>query len=216
METKKLRRGPSKDMSVRYRLFRRFMIFLGRLLFGFTVTGAEKVPEKGPLIVAANHRRCADPVLVCMAVPRRIQWMGKKELFVFPFDKFFFFIGTFPVDRQKGGRVALRTALGFLAEGWTLGIFPEGTRRKGYDPDHTPKSGIGMLATRGNAPILPVFVGKVPNPLERLRGARLHVRVGEPITIDNTMGGGRAYKEVAGEVLRGIYTLGGECGGETS
>jgi 1-acyl-sn-glycerol-3-phosphate acyltransferase len=216
MGTKKLRRGPSKDMSLRYRLFRRFMIFLGRLLFGFTVHGAEKVPQEGPLIIAANHRRYADPVLVCMAVPRRIQWMGKKELFTFPFEKFFFFIGVFPVDRQKGGRAALRQALGFLAEGWTLGIFPEGTRRKDYDPVHAPKSGIGMLATRGSAPILPVFVGKVPDPLERLRGARLHVHVGSPITIDNTMSGGRAYKELAGEVLRRIYSLGGERGGGAS
>lgn len=217
MRAKKLRQGPSSSkMSLRYRLFRRFMIFLGWLLFGFTVTGAEKVPQEGPLIIAANHRRYADPVLICMAAPRRIQWMGKKELFVFPFGKFFFFLGTFPVDRQKGGRAALRTALDLLAEGWALGIFPEGTRRKGYDPAHTPKSGIGMLAIRGSAPILPVFVGKIPDPLERLRGARLHVNIGEPITIDNTGSGGRAYKKVAGEVLRRIYSLGGERGGGDS
>src|SRR3954453_9110645 len=124
------RRGLARGMSARYRTFRRFMIVLGRLLFGFTVLGTEKVPTDGPLIVASNHRRYADPVLVCMAVPRRIQWMGKKELFVFPFERFFYFIGTFPVDREKGGRAALRTALGLLKEGWALGSFPEGTRRK--------------------------------------------------------------------------------------
>src|SRR5215204_6587261 len=102
MKVEKIRGGPSRDMSPRYRLFRRIMIALGGLLFGFTVLGAEKVPAHGPLIVAANHRWYADPVLVCMAVPRRIQWMGKKELFISPLDKFFYFIGTFPVDREKG------------------------------------------------------------------------------------------------------------------
>ena len=50
-----------------------------------------------------------------MAVPRRVQWMGKKELFVFPFRVFFRFIGTFPVDREGGGRAAIRAALAFLA-----------------------------------------------------------------------------------------------------
>ena len=180
---KKIRRGPSRDMSARYRAFRRLMIVLGRLLFGFTVIGAEKVPATGPLIVASNHRRNADPVLVCMAVPRRIQWMGKKELFVFLFERFFYFIGTFPVDREKGGRAALKTSLKLLATGWALGIFPEGTRRKGYDPNQTPKSGVGMLAARADAPILPVFVDRVPGPFERLRGGKLHVYVGDPISV---------------------------------
>jgi 1-acyl-sn-glycerol-3-phosphate acyltransferase len=212
----KLRLGPSRDMSVRYWLFRRCMIALGRLLFGFTVTGTEKVPAGVPLVVVANHRSYADPVLVSMAVPRKVLWMAKKELFVFPFEKMFFFIGAFPVDREKGGRAALRAALGLLKEGRTLGIFPEGTRRKGYDPDHTPKSGAGMLAARAGAPILPVFVGKIPRPSERLRGDKLHLCIGDPITSDNTKSGRRIYGEVSGEVLRGIYALGEGAGGAVS
>lgn len=208
MEVERLRRDVSRRMSPRYRLFRRFMLASGRLLFGFSVHGAEKVPEEGPLIVAANHRRYVDPVLVSMAVPRRIQWMGKKELFVFPFKKFFYFIGTFPVDRQKGGRAALKTALDLLAAGWALGIFPEGTRRKAYDPEDAPKSGVALLATRGAAPVLPVFVDRVPGLLERLRGARLHVYIGDPIIFHNTKEKREHRREVAGEVLRAIYDLG--------
>jgi 1-acyl-sn-glycerol-3-phosphate acyltransferase len=212
VEAERLRQDVSRGMSRRYRLFRRFMLALGWLLFGFTVHGAEKVPKEGPLIVAANHRRYADPVFVPMAVPRRIQWMAKKELFVFPFTRFFFFIGAFPVDRQKGGRAALRSALDLLAAGWALGIFPEGTRRKGYDPEDAPKSGVAMLATRGDAPVLPVFVGKVPNPLERLSGRKLHVYIGDPITLDNTKKERSVRKEAAGEVLREIYALGERFG----
>ncbi len=207
-----IERGPDRDMSARYRLFRRVMLALGWLLFGFTVHGAEKVPVRGPLIVAANHRRYIDPILVGMAVPRRIRWMAKRELFVFPFKRMFLFAGAFPVDREKGGRAALRSALGLLAAGWALGIFPEGTRRKDYDPDHAPKSGVGMLAARGNAPVLPVFVDRIPGFFERLRGARLHVYIGDPINPDNTMSGGRVYREVAGEVLRVIYGLGEKSG----
>ena len=96
------RRKPG-EMSGRYRLFRRTMTLLCRFLFGYRVHGGDRVPSDGPLIVASNHSQYADPVLVCVAVPRRLQWMAKKQLFVFPFRKFFEFIGSFPVDREGGG-----------------------------------------------------------------------------------------------------------------
>ena len=201
-------RGAKKVMSLRYKLFRGLLRAISRVLFGLTVHGAEKVPRTGPVILAANHRRYADPVLVCMAVPRRIQWMGKKELFTPPFDRFFYFIGTFPVDRTGGGRAALRSALSYLKDGWTLGIFPEGTRRKEYDPDDPPKGGVAMLAARSGAPIIPVFVDHVPNPRERLRGAKLHAYIGDPITADNTRGIKGSYEELSARVLREIYALG--------
>lgn len=198
------RREPG-EMSPRYRLFRRLMLVLGRLLLGFTVYGEENVPGKGPLIVAANHSQYSDPVLVCMAVPRRLQWMAKKELFVFPFRSFFEFIGSFPVDRQKGGRGALRAALQYLAGGWALGIFPEGTHRGGDSRE--AKSGAVMLAVRGGAPVLPVYVSRLPKLSARLRGAKHRVYIGEPLTIDNTLRGGRAYREAADGILRAIYAL---------
>jgi 1-acyl-sn-glycerol-3-phosphate acyltransferase len=194
------------DMSPRYRLFRWLVRTLGALFLGFEVNGPERVPEKGPLIVAANHRRFFDPVFVSMAVPRRLQWMAKKELFVFPFRKFFFFIGSFPVDREGGGRSALRAALEYLREGWALGMFPEGTRqREGASGE--AKSGVVLLAVRSTAPVLPVYVDRVPPPRARLRGARLHVYIGNPITMDNTLRGRVAYREAADRILETIYAL---------
>lgn len=195
-------------MSPRYRLFRRICVALARLLLGFTVHGEERVPGKGPLIVAANHSRFSDPVLVCIAVPRRVQWMAKKEMFAFPFRKFFGFLGAFPVDREHGGRAAVRTALGFLAQGWALGIFPEGTRRRPGAAGEA-KNGAVLLAVRSGAPILPVYIGPFPSPRARLRGERLHAYVGEPVTLDNTLRGRRAYGDAAEEVLRAIYALPG-------
>ena len=204
------RRKPG-EMSPRYRLFRRTMIRLCRLLFGYTLHGGERVPAEGPLIIASNHGQYADPVLVCVAVPRRVQWMGKKELFVFPFRTFFRIIGTFPVDREGGGRAAIRAALAFLAEGWALGIFPEGTHR-GDEGSKRARSGVVVLASRGGAPVLPVYVGKMPGPLGRLRGERLHVYVGEPIELDPALRGGAAYRETAEEIMRSIYALPGRLG----
>ncbi len=188
------------------------MIILGRIFLGFEVHGVERVPKDVPLVVAANHHRFFDPVFVCMVVPRRLQWMAKKELFAPPFHRFFYFIGSFPVDREGGGRGAIRKSLRFLAAGWALGIFPEGTRQK-EGVSGEAKSGAVMLAIRGDARVLPVFVGKIPGPLARLRGEKFRAYVGDPMEIDKTIRGGKAYREAADEVLSAIYALPEECGG---
>ena len=199
-------RSTPTEMSRRYDLFRRFMILVCRILFGLTIHGMERVPKRGPLIVASNHGQYADPVLVCMAVPRRMQWMAKKQLFAFPYRRFFEFIGSFPVDREGGGRAGLRAALGFLAEGWALGIFPEGTHRDDGSAREA-KSGAVMLAVRSGAPVLPVYVGKLPGPVARLRGERHHIFVGEQMTLDQSLRGGHAYREAADGILRVVYGL---------
>lgn len=211
--------GPSSSraggLSSRYRLFRRGMLAAGKLLFGFTVEGEERVPASGPVVVAANHWRFFDPVFVCMAVPRRVQWMAKRELFIPPLRRFFRFLGAFPVDRSGGARTAIRTAITYLRDGWALGIFPEGTRRSrkrregngGDDAAGGAKSGAVMLAVRGGAPIVPVFVGPVPGIFGRLRGERMVARIGQPIVLDGSLRGRDAYAEAADRVLREIYAL---------
>ena len=199
-------RSTPRKMSLRYDLFRRFMILLCRVLFGLKIHGMERVPKEGPLIVASNHIQYSDPVLVCMAVPRRMQWMAKIQLFVFPYRRFFEFIGSFPVDREGGGRAGLRAALSFLAEGWALGIFPEGTHRDDGSAREA-KSGAVMLAVRSGAPVLPVYVAKLPGPAARLRGERHEIFVGEPRTVDESLRGGHAYRVAADEILRAVYAL---------
>ena len=202
-------RSTPEEMSPRYRLFRWFMRLLGRILWGFTVHGVERMPRRGAMVVAANHTQYLDPVFVCMALPRRVQWMGKKELFAFPFGTLFYFIGTFPVDREGGGRAGLRTALNFLAKGWALGIFPEGTHRTG-EGSREAKSGTVLLAVRAGAPVLPVHVTRAPGLRGRLRGEKLHVHVGDPIAMDDELRGREAYRLAAEEILRTIYALPGE------
>lgn len=194
-------------MTLRYRLFRSVVLFFGRVFLGLSLHGEKFVPERGPLILAANHTRYLDPVFVCIAVPRRVQWMAKKEIFVLGLRKFFALLGAFPVDRQKGGRGALRKAFGLLSEGWALGIFPEGTHKRKIEKDREAKSGVSMIAVRGRAPVTPIHLGKIPTPLGRLRGGRFHIHVGEVIDIDNTIKGREAYKKAAEEVMVTIYSL---------
>ncbi len=200
-------------MSTRYRWFRFFVTLLLRVFTGFKVYGADRVPEQGPLIVACNHTQYLDPVYVSAAVPRRVQWMAKKELFVFPFRGLFALLRAYPVDRQKGGRAALRSSIGLLKDGGVMGIFPEGTH-KGHEEKarREAKSGVVVLGARGSAQVLPVYMRPAPGPRERLRGKRMYACIGKPISVDGNLRGGRAYKEVAEGILKEIYALPEEYG----
>lgn len=197
----------AEGVSPRYHLLRRAVVTLGRLLFGFTVQGEKKIPKDGAFIVAANHRRILDPVFVSMAVPRRLRWMALKELFVFPIGKIALFGGAFPVDRRRSGQAGLRTALRLLSEGEVVGIFPEGTRQRTDARSGTPRSGVGALAAHSGVPVLPVYVDGVPGLVARLRGERLRAYVGKPLLFDEERRDVGAYRRMAEEVLRAIYSL---------
>lgn len=198
-------------LSRRYWWFRWTIGWIFRILYGLRVYGAERVPEKGTLIVAANHTQYLDPFHTCVAVPRRVQWMAKKELFIFPFDKFLYFLGSFPIDRKKGGRAALKASMEVLEKGYALGIFPEGThRQEGVSRD--AKSGVVVLAARSDAKVLPVYISPAPGLRARLRGARMYACIGKPLTVDENLRGGKAYREAADGILREIYALPKEYG----
>ena len=64
-----------------------------------------------------------------------------------------------------------------------IGIFPQGTRHPGVDPSLTElKSGVGMLAHRSKATVVPVFIST-----KKYRTRIFHrtdVYFGKPITPD--------------------------------
>lgn len=140
--------------------FRRFAtpIVLGifRALTRFTVSGAERMPASGPVILAANHLTNYDVFFLQAAIQRPIFYMGKEELFRHPvMDWALRRLGGFPVYRGGGDEWALRHAERVLRAGQALGMFPEGTRSKGKGLKPA-KTGVARLALAAGCPIMPV------------------------------------------------------------
>lgn len=128
-----------------------------RLFSRIRVSGLDRVPKDGPLIVACNHLSNADPpaLLSFLALARLPNIIAKRELFkVWPFGHFLNSWGAIPVDRaREGGDLgALRGCLTALSRGGCLVIFPEGTRSKGRKLK--PKSGVALMAHKSGAPVL--------------------------------------------------------------
>ncbi|MEU0131595.1 MULTISPECIES: lysophospholipid acyltransferase family protein [unclassified Streptomyces] len=125
-------------------------------LFRPRVLGAWRVPTAGPVILAVNHAHNLDGPMLMGTAPRPVHFLIKKEAFVGPLDPFLRGIGQLKVDRTTVDRTAITQALGVLADGGVLGIFPEGTRGEGDFA--SLRAGLAYFAVRGGAPIVPVAV----------------------------------------------------------
>lgn len=102
---------------------RGLMLVLGPL----KVRGKANVPSSGGLLILSNHIADIDPPVVQIACKRRIHFMAKSELFEIPVLKHLIrWFHAFPVKRGEPDRAAIKHALGLLAAGEAVCIFPEG------------------------------------------------------------------------------------------
>ena len=128
------------------------------LLFRIHLEGMENIPSSGGFILCSNHTSDLDPVFLVLYTPRVIRFMAKKEIFqVFALRRVVRWLGAFPVDRGAGDYGVLDQAADYVKAGDVLGIFPEGTRSKDGHLLRI-KSGIGVVAAKTKADILPVCI----------------------------------------------------------
>lgn len=188
-------------------LVRWLLLRLARLLTGLRIDGLQHVPASGPVVVVANHLHNADPVLLAIAFPRALYVMAKRELFERRWlARVLKLAGAFPVDRGKADRNALRLAEAALTHGQAVAMFPEGTRSISGTLG-TGQPGVGLIALRSRAPILPVaIVGteSLPgnggmNGLARRHGRVAAIRFGPPFVLPEQIEGRRLSSREATE-----------------
>jgi 1-acyl-sn-glycerol-3-phosphate acyltransferase len=185
--------------------FARFVVrsFI-KLFNSWDITGAENLPEKGPVVLVANHVSQWDPPILGCSVNRVVHFMAKEELFKIPIlGKLLLALQAIPVKRGKPDRKAMRIALKYLNEGEVLGVFPEGTRSK--TASLLPfQQGAALFALKTGACIVPVGLlgtrGTFPNSL---RG-RIQVRIGKPLIVDSAPEQGKISSEDLEKVTRQI------------
>ena len=153
-------------------------------------------PRKGAWILAANHISHFDPPILSVAARRKIDWMAMRELFAKGWAALFFrCIDTFPTDRDRADRAAVRTVLKRLERGHVVGIFPEGGIRAGATSvleGAAIRSNLAGLADAAGVPVLPcVIIGtdRLYNSRNWLpfRRTRIWIGFGDAIKADEAL-----------------------------
>ena len=180
-----------------------------RLLYRVELNGAENMPREGePAVVVVNHVSFLDGLLLAAFLPGKptfaVHTRIAKAWWVKPFLALF---DAFPVDPTNP--LAAKAMVKAVREGRTLVIFPEGritvtgALMKVFD-------GPGMVADKGDAPIIPVRIdGAQFTPFSRLRGKvrlrrfpKIHLTILPPrrFAIEGEMTA-RARRAIAGRRL---------------
>lgn len=168
-----------------YRVCAAIISGLSTFLFRPEVHGAENIPLEGPVLIAPIHRSNVDFAFTLFISPRKVFFMAKDGLFHFkPFGQLLIRLGAFPVNRKSTDRESLRLSEEVLRRGQALVLFPEGTRRDGYDvePLH---DGAMFIASRTGAAVVPVGIAgsdrAMPLGAKLPRFAKITIVVGRPL-----------------------------------
>jgi 1-acyl-sn-glycerol-3-phosphate acyltransferase len=193
------------------------------------VVGKDKIPARGPLLIAVNHQNAlVDSLIVGWVVPRRIAMTAKATLADNPLIALVFRIlrvvplrrvsdearklNGFTADRSRN-REAFSEIVNLLGRGGAVLIFPEGKSHNEFGLEPL-KTGLARLALQARDEggikgirILPlglVFEDK------GTPGTAVGARIGEPIEMDSwSVGDHTALTEEIANRLRAVSETAG-------
>ncbi len=175
-------RRPVRRIGPIYAFGSGFARLFARTLLDFHIQGLDRIPRKGPLIVACNHISFWDPPLVGAHLPREMHFVAKAELFHNPlFGALIRSYNSIPIHRGAQARAGLRGAEEVLSSGGAVLIFPEGTRNKSGTL-LPPRAGVGRLSAVTRTPVAPACITG-SNQIRRsmMRKVPIRLSFGSPV-----------------------------------
>ena len=166
-----------------------FPLYFGRV----QVTGQDRLPRQGPVILAPVHKARWDALLVPYAAGRAVT--GRDLRFMVSANEvrgiqgwFIRRLGGFAIDPSRPGISSLRHGVDLLEQGEMMVIFPEGGIFRDKQV-HTLKPGLARLALQAQAAKTDLGVKIVPIAIEYDRPhvpwrCNVTVRIGDPIDVE--------------------------------
>lgn len=146
-------------------------------ILGWKIVGTIAPDIKKCVMIVVPHTSWYDFFLGVFTrgiVQLEMNFVAKKELFVFPFNFYFKWMGGTPLNRQKNeNKVDAIASIFEKKDVFRLAIAPEGTRKKVYEW----KTGFYFIAQKANVPVVPVAFDY----------GKKEVRIYEPFQITNNI-----------------------------
>ena len=166
--------------------------------------GSERVPN-GSVILAPNHASFMDHFFTGAFIRRRVQFMGKSQLFKGIGAWVFSHGGVFPVRRGFYDEETFTTSFRILARGGAIVMYCEGGRSRSGQIAEEARPGIGRLALESGVPVVPVaIVGsyQVRN-WKRLQFPKVTVQYGQPFRFEVVEHSTREQQQEAADYILG-------------
>ena len=185
-----------------------------RTFFRWEVRGCT-VPEKGPVLLVANHpNSILDPGGVCAAARRPVRFLAKAPFFDRPLiGSLMRATGSIPVYRRMDdpGQIdkneeMFRAVRQALSEGSAVGIFPEGMTHNlpAIAPLRTGAARIALGTAKGLGKTIPVIpIGLFFHRKEMFRSKALAL-IGEPVLWEDLADRGELDSDAVRDLTRRI------------
>ncbi|MCJ7694595.1 MAG: 1-acyl-sn-glycerol-3-phosphate acyltransferase [Anaerolineaceae bacterium] len=136
-----------------YKFTRGIVRVYSKLMFQIDIESHEELPD-GAKIFVANHPSFTDPFLLHLHSPMSVLITGKA--FAIPLiGGLLRHIGQISAAKGSG---SLDNAVKLLANGRSVGIFPEGANSPQSSRFADPRSGAARLALMSGAPVIPIGI----------------------------------------------------------
>jgi len=132
------------------------------------ITGIENIPERNCVFVL-NHQGIFDGFLILAYLNKNISLIGKKEIKKLPLIcSWLKEINTIFIDRKnlKESVKSIYKGIDMINNGYSIVIFPEGTRSQGSFMNEFKKGSL-RLALKTNVPIVPITLNGTYRILEK-------------------------------------------------
>ena len=172
--------------------------FIIVLLFRPKVIGLDNIPKEGRVILAGNHTKWLDPVMLVAINKRQLHFLAKEELFHGVTKFIVLGMGCIPVNRKIHDKDALESAYKTLEIDNVIGIFPEGTINRTDDVIMPFKMGAVKMSEKTNSPIVPFGItGKY-----KLFGKnRIRIEFFKPFVVNDLENDNKKLERIVSECL---------------